>query len=171
MAFEVKIASTAEGQTAKYALYEDARQLSYAAAIQYWQGNQEFRQFFVGLLVDSPYVAYRWETPAVTPATLGRDFEFVLLDYPRLERRWDASTFSQYFDDSDVVTFLQSQALNKHHQKSTSGQLNSSRSQRGKRGKNSPDHCRLPRSSSVRSSWSLRICGKSDAASMASRIS
>ena len=105
MTFEAEITSTAEGRTSKYAIYEDGQVLSYGTAIHYWQLSGEFRTFYIGLLADSAFVAFRWETPAVTSATTERQFEFVLLDCPRLERRFDASTFNQYFDDSDVVSF------------------------------------------------------------------
>lgn len=102
---ETQTTTESGGRIAKFALREAGQALSYRVVIQRWQQCEEFRTFFINLLVDIPYVAYRWEVPAVTSATAERAFEFVLLDYPRLERHFDVSTFSQYFDDGDVVTF------------------------------------------------------------------
>ncbi len=102
---ETQTTTESGGRITKFALREAGQSLSYRVVIQRWQQCEEFRTFFINLLVDIPYVAYRWEVPAVTSATAERAFEFVLLDYPRLERHFDVSTFSQYFDDGDVVTF------------------------------------------------------------------
>ena len=49
------------------------------------------------------YHALRWETPAVTRATLGRAFECVVLDSPWLAERVDASPFRAHFVDTDLV--------------------------------------------------------------------
>ncbi|MCC7337794.1 MAG: hypothetical protein IT422_22120 [Pirellulaceae bacterium] len=103
---ETQTTTVAGGRVTKISVLEDSKSLSYRDAIQRWQLSEEFRTFFISLLAASPYVAYRWEVPAVTSATAERAFEFVLLDYPRLKRQFDESTFGQYFDDSDVVTFL-----------------------------------------------------------------
>ena len=57
-------------------------------------------------LASLPYRAFKWETPAVTRATLQRDFECVALDSPRLARSPDVVTFAEHFaKDEAVVTF------------------------------------------------------------------
>jgi hypothetical protein len=51
----------------------------------------------MGLLADSPFTAFRWETPPITIATANRPFEFVLLDSPGLARNPDADAFAEHF--------------------------------------------------------------------------
>jgi hypothetical protein len=54
-------------------------------------------------LARAPFPAFRWETPAVTAATLSRPFEFVLLSAPQLARRADPATFAEHFRAGEVV--------------------------------------------------------------------
>ena len=73
-----------------------------------WQGDDGFRSLFNDALADSPFAAFRWETPPVTQATLARPFEFVLLDSPGLARRPDSEAFAEYFGgagEAEVVVF------------------------------------------------------------------
>jgi hypothetical protein len=63
---------------------------------------------FIGVLVDSPFAAFRWETPPITLATASRPFEFVLLDSPGLASHPDRSAFADHFDkagEAGVVEF------------------------------------------------------------------
>src|SRR5690606_32209774 len=82
---------------------------SYAEVIEAWRNEQSFRTFFNQLLADVPFTAFRWETPAVTKKTIGRGFEFVVLDSPGLTRRPDRDSFADQFfqagSDRDVITF------------------------------------------------------------------
>jgi hypothetical protein len=83
--------------------------MSYADAIHQWQNDAGFRTFFIGLLVDSPFSAYRWETPPITTATANQPFEFVLLDSPDLVSDPDSTAFAEHFNAMDpggVVEFL-----------------------------------------------------------------
>ena len=58
------------------------------------------------LLAEAPYAAFRWEMPALTTETLGKPFEFVLLDSPSLARRVDRAAFAEHFSPKwPVVTF------------------------------------------------------------------
>ena len=72
-----------------------------------WQADSEFRSLFNSALADSPFAVFRWETPAITRATLRRPFEFVLLDSPGLAQRPDSAPFQQHFARAkhDVVVF------------------------------------------------------------------
>ncbi|MEQ1825544.1 MAG: hypothetical protein ABL921_06340 [Pirellula sp.] len=84
--------------------------LTYAEVLCRWAEDVAFSEYFAKLLGDSPFSAYRWETPAATSKTVDRPFEFVLIDTPRfISRRTDAATYCEYFTDSDVddglVTF------------------------------------------------------------------
>lgn len=89
----------------KYHLDRGANPASVSGVLAAWDGDAGFRTFFTQLLADAPYSAFRWETPAVTSATLTRPFEFVLLDDPALDRLPDRAAFAEHFADADIVTF------------------------------------------------------------------
>lgn len=65
--------------------------------VQGWQTDAGFRTLFNRSLAQSSYSAFRWETPSVTAKSLDQAFEFVVLDRADLDRRPDASAFSEYF--------------------------------------------------------------------------
>ena len=67
----------------------DSRPAGFADVVRAWQDDPGFRSIFNSQLADTPYLAFRWETPPVTEATVTRPFEFVLLDDPWLDRRPD----------------------------------------------------------------------------------
>jgi hypothetical protein len=71
--------------------------LPYAQVLRLWQADESFRSFFISLLADAPFPAYRWETPSITAATAGRQFEFVLLDAPGLDTAPDVNAFADHF--------------------------------------------------------------------------
>jgi hypothetical protein len=82
--------------------------MTYQVALDNWQNNASFREYFSRLLAEIPYSAFRWETPAVTIETADRPFECVLLDDPHLDRDVDAEAFSEHFNNaapSDIVEF------------------------------------------------------------------
>ena len=95
------------GRGWRVALDFDSRPATFADVIAGWRTDSAFRSFFNALLADSPFLAFRWETPAVTSATLPWAFECVFLDSPGLARRPDPSAFVDYLDDATtpVVTF------------------------------------------------------------------
>ncbi|TDJ68595.1 MAG: hypothetical protein E2O35_02605 [Proteobacteria bacterium] len=70
---------------------------SYAQVLGRWQNDADFRAFFIRLLADSPFPAFRWETPPITTATVNRAFEFVVLDSPDLARNADVDAFAEHF--------------------------------------------------------------------------
>lgn len=78
----------------KYSVRYDQREMSFEEVITSWQTNGGFRTFFNSLLSDSPFSAFRWETPPITRVTVSRAFEFVLLDSPGLAREPDRKTFA-----------------------------------------------------------------------------
>jgi hypothetical protein len=79
-----------------------------ADVLRAWQDDAAFRALFDALLADAPFTAFRWETPALTAATVTRPFEFVLLDSPDLAGRPDPKAFAGHFGAapaSGVVVF------------------------------------------------------------------
>lgn len=72
--------------------------LSYDEVIRLWQGDEGFRRFFTEAVRDSGFEAFFWETPPVTLSTLGRPFEFVVVEGGALARlRPDPQPFSKHF--------------------------------------------------------------------------
>jgi hypothetical protein len=99
----------AGGRARCYRVRRGNAPVAFADVLRCWEGDRDFRTFFVGLLADAPFGAFRWETPPVTAATLARPFEFVLLDAPGLDRGPDPSAFDDHFrtapPGATVVTF------------------------------------------------------------------
>jgi hypothetical protein len=90
----------------KMAIELDSAPVSYADVLRRWQDDGGFRSFFISLLADSPYSAFRWETPPVTASTVQGPFELVLLDSPGLASRPDLEAFSEHFEaGAEVVVF------------------------------------------------------------------
>ncbi len=64
----------------------DGYSLSYRDVLGLWSAEPEFVRHFASMLASCSFPVFRWETPAVTTATLDREFEFVLRR--RSCRRW-----------------------------------------------------------------------------------
>ena len=98
------------GGSQRVVLRSGGAAVSYGEVLRCWRDDEAFRTFFVGLLAAAPFAAYRWETPPVTAATAGREFEFVLLDDPGLNRRPDPHAFAEQFRanraGASVVAFV-----------------------------------------------------------------
>ncbi len=92
--------STRDGRTLKVALDLDSSPVSYAEVLRRWQHDAEFRSWFLALLADAPFSAFRWETPPITTTTANRPFEFMLLDSPGLATKPDAEAFAKYFSSA-----------------------------------------------------------------------
>lgn len=93
---------------ARYAVSRADHPLSFAEVLTLWRDDESFRAFFTSLLVDSPFAAFRWETPALTTRSAQQPFEFVLLNATRFTtRRTDARTYHEYFTQQGhgVATF------------------------------------------------------------------
>ena len=103
------VESLNDGRGRRYVVRKGGAAVGYADVLRRWKDDQGFRSFILALLADAPFAAYRWETPPVTTATVGRPFEFVLLDAPGLERSPDPDAFDDYFrraaGGATVVTF------------------------------------------------------------------
>lgn len=87
----------AGGRVIKIAVAVDSVPVSYAEVLCWWRTDAEFRSFYLALLADSPFAAFRWETPPLTAATVNRPFEFVLLESPGLATNPDAAAFAEHF--------------------------------------------------------------------------
>jgi hypothetical protein len=85
------------GRVIKFTIENGSSLITYADAIYQWQSNSEFRTFFIDLLKNSPFNAFRWETPPITVATAKQPFEFVLLDSPGIARAPDPRVFAEHF--------------------------------------------------------------------------
>lgn len=85
------------GRVIKFAIENGSSPVSYADVIHKWQNDADFRAFFIGLLLNSPFSVFRWETPPITIATANQPFEFVLLDSPGISIDPDPETFSEHF--------------------------------------------------------------------------
>lgn len=85
------------GRVQRYAPRRDGSPVQYRDVLRYWRDDEAFRSFFVSLLATASFPAYRWETPPVTTSTAAREFEFVLLDAPGLDRAPDPQAFAEQF--------------------------------------------------------------------------
>ena len=85
------------GRIIKFAIENGSSPVSYADVIHQWQSDSNFRAFFIDLLLNAPFPAFRWETPPITTATANQPFEFVLLDSPDISIDPDPEAFSEHF--------------------------------------------------------------------------
>lgn len=84
------------------------RPAKFSEVLRWWQDEPVFRAFFIALLADAPFSAFRWEAPPIAAASVGRPFEFVLLDSPGLASQPDPDAFAEHFrgqHSRDVVSF------------------------------------------------------------------
>jgi hypothetical protein len=93
----------------RYCITRHGEAISYGSALRLWQQDEAFRVWLNSTLAESPFAAFRWETPPVTSHTIDRQFEFVLLNAPELICPADAQTYAEYFTlsgaDEGVVAF------------------------------------------------------------------
>ncbi len=99
-----------DGRVLRFRMLSDGQPLSWSDVVDRWQNDPSFRHFFISIFVDAPYPAYFWETPPVTRATIGRAFEFVLVDSQQLAGvRTDQRAFANHFasaqPDASVIEF------------------------------------------------------------------
>ncbi len=71
--------------------------LSYAEVLDLWVADEAFRNYFIRIFADTPYTAFRWETPPVTRSSLDQPFEFAILDGPDLDSTPDREAFADLF--------------------------------------------------------------------------
>ena len=76
--------------------------LTFANVVELWSSPQtagrEFRDLTSQTLRESSFAAFKWETPVVDTDRFHREFEFVILNSPSLDRRQDPSPFAAQFD-------------------------------------------------------------------------
>lgn len=89
--------STLLGRGTKYLLSMDGVPLSFGLALDLLEQEHRFREYLTSLLAESKYSAFRWETPPISKAKLGRSFEFVLVDDPYLDMPPEPDVFGPYF--------------------------------------------------------------------------
>ena len=75
----------------------DNHPVRFSDVLRRWQDDPVFRAFFIALLADASFPAFRWETPPITAASAGRPFEFVLLESPELASQPDPDAFAEHF--------------------------------------------------------------------------
>ena len=88
--------SQMNGRCQHFQLMDGTKAVPYVSALDLFQESIECRNLLTQALANSPYRAFRWETPPVTICTVDRPFEFVLMDSPELERQPDATTFKTH---------------------------------------------------------------------------
>ncbi len=96
------------GRGLRFIVHFGGQPATFADFIRDLHNNSVFRLQFSNELANVPYEAYRWETPAVTQASLGRPFECVAIDSPELVRRPEPEAFAEHFSAAPaggVVTF------------------------------------------------------------------
>ena len=99
-----------DGKVTRYRVLSNGVTLSYGDALTLLRDNREFRAYLSAQLNQSPYSAFRWETPHICAGNRSRDFEFVLLDYPSFStRKTDPEAYKSYFaksdDENGIVSF------------------------------------------------------------------
>lgn len=108
--FDSKVEKIEENRVLRYQISQDGRLLTYENVIDYWQTDPVFSQYLSSLLADAPFEGFRWETPPITTKTVGRAFEFVLVNASGfMKRRTDRSAFREYLTNTDekdgIVSF------------------------------------------------------------------
>lgn len=101
--FDATIDNIELERVTRYRLTCDGAQVTYSRVIDLWSSDTAFRSYFTTLLADSPFPAYRWETPALTETSAAQPFEFVLLNSSGFtSRKTDPTTYAEYFTDDDT---------------------------------------------------------------------
>jgi hypothetical protein len=90
----------------RYFIERGTRPVPFAGVLDAWRNDAAFRAWLNALLADSPYRAFRWETPGITAATAAQAFEFVLLDAPGLAREPDPEAFASHFAHAGEATVI-----------------------------------------------------------------
>lgn len=92
--------------TYHYRLLNNDRPVSFQNVLELWQHDQVFLKWFSDQLTQSPFQAFRWETPMLTRDKLSRDFEYVLIEAGSfVHRRTDRQAFDGYFNNDPVLSF------------------------------------------------------------------
>lgn len=91
-----------QGKTQQVTVTLNDTPLTWHQAIERWQQDAEFRSLITQILRDSPYAAFFWETPPLTPTSLHQPWEFVLVNAPSLAKvSPNPQPFAQYLERGD----------------------------------------------------------------------
>lgn len=92
--------------TLRLRFYADNVCLSHADFLRSLSADASFREIIQEEMYDAPFVAFRWETPPLTSASVDQPFACLLHDSPDLDVQADPSDFEAYFQPgSDVASF------------------------------------------------------------------
>ena len=96
-----------DSRTRRYLVLHEGRAASFGDVLRGWEEDEGFRSYFISLLREAPFGAFRWETQSATWSNVERDFEFVLIDSPGLDRRPEAHVFDEQIGKSkdEAVAF------------------------------------------------------------------
>lgn len=93
----------------KVGLAGDGNALSFADVIALLRDDVSFRDFFIGELAATPFPAFLWEAPPLTPDNLDQTYEHVAIGSAALERMPpDPDAFGSILESKDagsVATF------------------------------------------------------------------
>jgi hypothetical protein len=106
--FELVTETLLAGRCQRHVLFDGVEHVSYQSILDLWQHSDDFRHWYTGVLKSCPYDAFRWESPPISNETLGRPFEFVLVDAPEINIAADLSPFQEHFSATEgegIVSF------------------------------------------------------------------
>ena len=92
----------------KVALLANERPLTFEQVIAGWRDDTGFRDLFIAELAASPYPAFFWELPPLSPAAISKPFECVVIRSEALaDMRADPSDFAEHLSPAAriVVSF------------------------------------------------------------------
>ena len=95
--WDCTVQSLQGGRAIRYAPRQGRSPVRYREVLRLWRQDEGFRSYFISLLAGASFEGYRWETPPITLATADRDFEFVLLDAPGIDRMAEVRAFDEQF--------------------------------------------------------------------------
>lgn len=91
------------GKVIEFSLFTEDSPMSFNEFLEKLNDSGEFRKYYNSILAACPFEAFRWENRSITKNTKSRDYTFVVVDSPSLERRLDKSSFSDYLSPTDDV--------------------------------------------------------------------
>ncbi len=108
--YESKSTSLENGRIEHVSILRSSTYLKYSEVIRLWENDEHFIKFFIGLLADCQFEAFRWETPSLTTQNCDQQFQFVTIDSPGLDSRLpDTQSFAKQLSncnsENPVMTF------------------------------------------------------------------
>jgi hypothetical protein len=100
--FEASAESAHAENFLRYRVYNSGQPLSFSDVFDLWERDVKFIDFYISIFKQCGYIGFAWETPAVSTASVHRDFEFVIHSLPKASRRPDRKTYSEYFDTKNA---------------------------------------------------------------------